>query len=409
MLSRRRFILHSSSLISLSPLVPTMLCRAAQAAPLEADGKVLVVIQLDGGNDGLNTVVPYADDGYAKARVKLRQETRELHKLNDRVGLHPRMKSAKALFDDGRLAIVQGVGYPNPDKSHFRSMRIWQTASMDDAAHNSYGWLGQALDRSTAQRDSGEAAAIYVGEEQTPVALWGRRSAATALSRLDDLTLTRGDTWPRLSETRGASLGEPRPREADSVQQFVTRQVLSAYAAAEQFRRQELATRQNQPSRYPDNALAGRLELIARLLKSGSRSRVYYTAQSGYDTHASQLQTQANLLGELSSALKAFLDDLKEARLDDRVLVLAFSEFGRHVEENDSQGTDHGTAGPVLLAGPAVKPGLHGKTPNLTDLSGGDLKSSIDFREVYATVLDKWLDFPAPDSLTKFKELPILR
>ena len=248
MLSRRRFILHSSSLISLSPLVPTMLCRAAQAAPLETDGKVLVVIQLDGGNDGLNTVVPYADDGYAKARVKLRLDTRELHKLDDHVGLHPRMKSAKALFDDGRLAIVQGVGYPNPDKSHFRSMRIWQTASMDDAAHNSYGWLGQALDRSATERDRGEAAAIFVGEEQTPVALWGRRSAATALSRLDDLTLARG---------AGQSMAAPPANQpiadSGSVQQFVTRQVLSAYAAAEQFRRQELSAKQNRPSKYPDN------------------------------------------------------------------------------------------------------------------------------------------------------------
>jgi uncharacterized protein (DUF1501 family) len=404
MLSRRRFILQSSSLISLSPLVPTMLCQAAQAAPLQSDGRVLVVIQLDGGNDGINTVVPYADDGYAKARVKLRLETHELHKLDDHVGLHPRMRSAKALFDDGRLAILQGVGYPNPDKSHFRSMRIWQTASMDDAAHNSYGWLGQALDRSAAERDSGEAAAIYVGEEQTPVALWGRRSAATTLSRLDDLTLTRG-----AGQAIAASPAELSAMEAGSLQQFVTRQVLSAYAAAEQFRRQDLATRQSHPSKYPENALAGRLELIARLLKSGSRSRVFYTAQSGYDTHASQSQTQAELLGELSSALKAFLDDLKEAKLDDRVLVLAFSEFGRRVEENDSQGTDHGTAGPVLLAGPGVKPGLHGRPPSLSDLVAGDLKSSIDFREVYSTVLDKWLGLRAPDSLTDFKELSVLR
>jgi uncharacterized protein (DUF1501 family) len=402
MLSRRKFILHSSSLVSLSPLVPTMLLRAAQDATPQADAKVLVVIQLDGGNDGLNTVVPYADDAYAKARVKLRLETRELHKLDDHVGLHPRMKSAKALFDDGRLAIVQAVGYPNPDKSHFRSMRIWQTASMDDAAHNAYGWLGQALDRSPAPHASGEAAAIYVGEEQTPVALWGRRSSATALSRLDDLTLTHAADEPA-SATDGAVA------DRADVRQFVTRQVLSAYAAAEQFRREELATKEARPSKYPDNALAGRLELIARLLKSGSRARVFYTSQSGYDTHASQLNTQANLLGELSSALKAFLDDLKEAKLDDRVVVLAFSEFGRRVEENDSQGTDHGTAGPVLLAGPAVKPGLHGKTPSLTDLSGGDLKSSIDFREVYATLLDKWLELRAPDSLTGFKELSLLR
>jgi uncharacterized protein (DUF1501 family) len=404
MLSRRQFILRSSSLVSLSPLVPTMLCRAAAAATVEADGKVLVVIQLDGGNDGLNTVVPFGDDAYAKARVKLRLETDKLHKLDDHVALHPQMRSAKALFDDGRLAVVQGVGYPNPDRSHFRSMRIWQTAIMDDAAHNGYGWLGQALDRST-RRDSGDASAFYIGEDQTPVALWGRRSAATALSRIEDLTLQRGAdellSSPTSTETMAADFG--------GTQQFVTRQVVSAFAAAEQFRRQELAAKQDRSAKYPENALGGRLELISRLLKSGSRARVFYTAQSGYDTHASQLQTHANLLGELSSSLKAFLDDLKAAKLDDRVLVLAFSEFGRRVQENDSQGTDHGTAAPVFLAGPGVKAGLHGPTPSLTDLEAGDLKSSADFREVYSTILDKWLALPRPDSLTKFKDLPILR
>ena len=180
--------------------------------------------------------------------------------------------------------------------------------------------------------------------------------------------------------------------DSESTQQFVSRQVLSAFAAAEQFRRQELADSHDRSVKYPDNALGGRLELVSRLLKSGSRARVFYTAQTGYDTHASQLQTHAKLLGEFSSSLKAFLDDLKNAKLDDRVLVLAFSEFGRRVEENDSQGTDHGTAGPVFLAGPGVNAGLHGKTPSLTDLAAGDLKSSTDFRDVYATVLDKWLD-----------------
>jgi len=307
-------------------------------------------------------------------------------------------KAAKSLFDDGRLAIVQGVGYPNPDKSHFRSMRIWQTASMDDDAHNSYGWLGQALDRAAAGHDSGDSAAIYVGEDQTPVALWGRRSSATALSRVEDLTLQRD-----------SGQSKPSAGESNDLHKFVTRQVLSAYAAAEQFHRHELAANHDAATKYPDSALAGRLELIARLLKSGSRSRVYYTAQGGYDTHASQLQTHANLLRELSSSLKAFLDDLKAAKLDDRVLVMTFSEFGRRIEENDSQGTDHGTAGPVLLAGPRVNPGLHGDTPVLAGLNGADLKSSIDFREVYATVLDKWLGLPAPESLAKFKELAIVR
>jgi uncharacterized protein (DUF1501 family) len=404
MLSRRQFILRSSSLISLSPLVPTMLCRAAMAAKAEADGKVLVVIQLDGGNDGINTVVPYGDDGYAKARVKLRLDTDRLHKLNDHVGLHPQMRSAKALFDDGRLAIVQGVGYPNPDRSHFRSMRIWQTASMDDEAHNSYGWLGQSLDFAVTDSNRGEAAAIYVGQDQTPVALWGRRATATALSRVEDLTLQSADNVVSLQNSDHAS-----GMADDSAKQFVSRQVLSAYAAAEQFRRNELSGKHDRSFKYPDNALAQRLELISRLLKGDSRARVFYTVQSGYDTHASQLQTQANLLGELSSALKAFLDDLKEARLDDRVLVLAFSEFGRRVAENDSMGTDHGTAGPVFLAGPGVNAGLHGQTPSLTDLDAGDLKSSTDFRDVYATILDKWLNLRGPEALSKFNGMSLIR
>jgi uncharacterized protein (DUF1501 family) len=141
------------------------------------------------------------------------------------------------------------------------------------------------------------------------------------------------------------------------------------------------------------------------MLKSGSQARVFYTSQGGYDTHASQIYTHANLLGELSSALKAFLDDLKAAKLDDRVLVLTFSEFGRRVKENDSQGTDHGAAGPVFLAGPGVKPGLHGKTPSLADLDDGDMKSSVDFRSVYTAVLDNWLNVARPKSLSSFEAI----
>lgn len=402
MLSRRQFILRSSSLISLSPLVPSMFCQAVRAATAEPDGRVLVVIQLDGGNDGLNTVVPFADDGYAKARVKLRLETNKLHKLDDHIGLHPQMRSAKALFDDGRLAVVQGVGYPNPNRSHFRSMRIWQTASMDSESHNSYGWIGQSLDGVSADNRSGEGSAIYVGDDQTPVALWGRRSTATALSRSEDLSLQRD-----FSEAMSAS----SPKDAvaptgDSTQQFVTREVLSAYAEAEQFSRRELTAKDDRITKYPDNGLAQRLSLVAKMLKSGSHARVFYASQSGYDTHASQIYTHANLLGELSSALKAFLDDLKAAKLDDRVLVLAFSEFGRRVKENDSQGTDHGAAGPVFLAGPGVKAGLHGKTPSLTDLDDGDMKSSVDFRSVYAAILDRWLNVNRPKSLSGIHALP---
>jgi uncharacterized protein (DUF1501 family) len=406
MLSRRQFITHTGSLVSTAAFVPTMLCRAAQAAPATNDAPVLVVIQLDGGNDGLNTVVPYADDAYVRARPKLHIPVKDVHKLSDSVGLHPRMRAAKELFDDGLLSIVQGVGYPNPDRSHFRSMRIWQTASFDDAAHNSYGWLGRAFDRKTEQENAGEPSSVYVGEDQVPVALWGRRSAAIALSRIDDLVLSKKTAAAGTSINGDATAAEP----VQSLQQFVTKQVVSAYAAANQLERQGLLSDSGGPS-YPDTALAARLRLVSRLLRGGSHARVFYTVQSGYDTHAAQTYTHGQLLADFSQAIKAFLDDLRTSELSDRVIVLAFSEFGRRVAENGSLGTDHGAAGPVFLAGKAVQPGLHGQTPRLSDLDdSGDLKSSLDFRQVYATMLENWLSVPSETALgAGFETLRLLK
>ncbi len=346
MLSRRKF-LQASSLVSLSPLLPGFLSRTARAAGAAPDERVLVVIQLDGGNDGLNTVVPFADDGYGRARDKLRLKTAELHKLDDRVGLHPRMRAAKELFDDGRLCVVQGVGYPNPDRSHFRSMRIWQTARFDLEGNEGYGWLGGALDQQAGPQAS---AAIYVGQQEAPLALWSRRSATTTLATAADLQL---DLPARPSAGPAAS-------DDASLEQFVCKQTLSAYAAAEEFARQESRLSSDGGADYPDTALAARLKLVGQLLKCGSQSRVFYTIQSGYDTHSAQLYTHSQLLREFSDATRSFLDDLKSAKLDGRVLVLAFSEFGRRVAENESQGTDHGTAGPVFLAGTPARGGLVG-------------------------------------------------
>lgn len=398
MLSRRKF-LQTSSLVSLSPVLPYLLGNTARAAGAAPDARALVVIQLDGGNDGLNTVVPYADDGYGQNRDKLRLELDELHKLDDHIALHPSMKAAKELFDDGRLCIVQGVGYPNPDRSHFRSMRIWQTAQFDDDRHDSYGWLGAALDRST--KTGAAANAIYVGEQQTPVSLWSRRSTATALATADDL---------KLSLAMHAVAPPPEPGEVSpTLSQFVARQVLSAYAAADDFARQQSGLPATGQSDYPNSMLASHLKLVAQLLKSGAETRVYYTIQSGYDTHSLQLNSHYRLLREFAGALKAFLDDLKSAGLGDRVVVLAFSEFGRRVKENDSQGTDHGTAGPVFLAGSQVKGGLMGNAPDLVNLDDGDLRMQFDFRQVYAAILDDWLDVPAKDVLgASFEKLPML-
>ena len=383
MLSRRRF-LQASSMVSLSPVLPCIFGSTARAAGPVPDDKVLVVIQLDGGNDGINTVVPFADDAYSKVRNKLRLETNRLHRLNDSLGLHPNMRAAKELFDDGRLCIVQGVGYPNPNRSHFRSMKIWQTAQFDKAAHDGYGWLGRALDLGMRQghRATGTSA-IFVGEQETPVSLWGRRSSAIAFSRTEDLMLQMDIS---------AVHSEPDSvHEKTGLQQFVTKQVLTAFTASDEFKRQSLNNSSIGDVKYPDTALGTRLELVSKLLKCNSHARVFYTIQGGYDTHSAQLYTHSQLLREFSDAVKAFLDDLKAARLDDRVLVVAFSEFGRRVQENNSQGTDHGTAGPVFLAGTSPVPGLHGKTPDLSELDDGDLKMQIDFRALYATILEDWL------------------
>lgn len=376
MLSRRNF-LQKSSIVSLAPVLPCVFSRTANAAKPVADDKVLVVIQLDGGNDGLNTVVPYADDAYGRARKKLRIPTKDVLKLNDQVGLHPAMRAAKELFDDGRLSVVQGVGYPNPDRSHFRSMKIWQTASFDDDQHDNNGWLGRTLDQKTFV---GKKKAIYIGQQETPVALWGRDTEAISLSREEDLHLAMD-----------LALSTEKADPKANLEQFVSKQMMSAYASAEEFEKNgKKASKANEVS-YPNTKLGSQLKLVSQLLKSGSQSRVFYTSQSGYDTHSAQQFDHSRLLRAYANALKALLDDLKEAGLDDRVVVMTFSEFGRRIEENDSLGTDHGTAGPVFLAGSQIKGGLLGDAPDLSVLVNGDLKVQHDFRSVYATLLDQWL------------------
>lgn len=380
----RRDLLKRSSLIALAPTVPGFLQRLARAAEETKDDRILVVVQLDGGNDGINTVVPYRDEGYAKHRDKLRLNVANLHKLNDDVALHPAMRAAADLVESGRLGIVQGVGYPNPNRSHDVSMAIWHTARFDRADHKSYGWIGRALDEAPS-RDS--AAAMLVGDGALPGALIGRRSIAASFSRLDELAI----------QNPAARGGLAAALPADDLADFVRRATLDAYTTAD--RVTAAAGRERGKASYPSSELAQHLAIVARLIEADLPTRVYYAVQRGYDTHAVQLPTQGRLLRELSEALKAFLDDLAAARLDDRVLVLCFSEFGRRVAENASQGTDHGTAGPVFLAGPRVRAGLHGATPTLADLVDGDLKTSADFRQIYAAILRDWLCLPPEPAL----------
>jgi uncharacterized protein (DUF1501 family) len=395
----RRDFLKSASLIALAPTVPAFLARTARAAKPERDARILVVLQLEGGNDGINTVVPHADEGYAKYRRLLRLPADRLIKVTDAVGLHPAMGDAGKLLESGRLALLQGVGYPNPNRSHFESMAIWQTARLDRADQNDLGWLGRALD-GAGRPAGGGPDSVFVGGGGLPVALRGRRSVASAMTRPEDFLLD-----PLARSVPGATAS---PKE--DLAAFVRRSTLDAYATAD--RMAAVAAARDADTRYPTTDLAGQFRLMARLIKGGAGARVFYTRQTGYDTHSGQLGPHAALLGELAGAVRAFLDDLASAKLAERVVVLAFSEFGRTVKENASAGTDHGTSGPVLLAGERVKAGLVGKTPSLTELDPkhGDLKTGIDFRQVYAAALADWLGLPAELALGgTFERLPLFR
>jgi uncharacterized protein (DUF1501 family) len=410
MFSRRDFLragLQSSTLVALAPTVPGFLAHAARAMEPKRDGRILVVVQLNGGNDGINTVVPFADEGYAKGRKVLRLPANRLHKITKEVGLHPAMGDAAKLLEGGRLAIVQGVGYPNPNRSHFKSMAIWHTANvnlprvdaLDVETKASLGWIGRALDEGDKPGD-GSPGAQFVGSGSMPLALRSKRSVALSVNRPEDAVLT-------LKGGGKAAAGAPSTLGED-LASFVRRSTLDAYGTSERIAR--VLRADDKGASYPATELAGRLRILARLIKGGGGTRVFYTSQDYYDTHYEQLQIHANLLGELSGGLKAFLEDLAAAKLADRVVVLVFSEFGRRVRENGSAGTDHGTAGPVLLAGPGVKAGLVGEAPKLLDLQDGDLKMSVDFRRVYATVLEDWLGLPSKPPLGGgFEKLPLFK
>jgi uncharacterized protein (DUF1501 family) len=394
----RRALLKNSAMLSLSPLVPGFLSRTAAAAGPERDGRILVVLQLDGGNDGINTVVPSGDEAYRKLRRELRLPAEKLCKVSDGIGLHPAMSPAADLLESGRLAIVQGVGYPNPNRSHFESMAIWQTARLEHRDEAAPGWLGRALD---AASPGDGPAAVHVGDQSLPRALMARRVVTTSFADASDFSLSLPAPIGTAKRDHEAKL--------DDLDTFVSRVVTGAYRTAADL--DAVATRRIDPSaRYPESELARHFQLVARSIKSGSPARVYYLIQSGYDTHAVQFPGHAQLLRDFSGALRAFIDDLVAAKLADRVVAMAFSEFGRRPDENGSLGTDHGTAGPVFVAGPNACAGLHGKTPALGDLEAGDLKWSTDFRSVYATLLDRWLGLPSQEVLDgRFEDLPIIR
>ena len=397
---RRSFLaagLRGSALVSLAPSVPKFLASAARGAEPDRNGRILVVLELAGGNDGINTVIPFRDDGYARARPTLQVPADRALKLADGLGLNPAMRGMARLWEDAKVAIVQGVGYPNPNRSHFESMAIWQTGQPGRAPRGTLGWIGRALDGSPPLADGG-AASISVGDGTLPIAIRGRRSVASSLETIEAFRVMND----------AAVRPQASAADADGIAAFVRRSELDAYTTAD--RLASLAPVGSKSPVYPETALASRLRVIARMIRGGLGTRVYYTTQPGYDTHANQMVVHGNLLFDLSEALLAFEKDLASAGLSERVIVVSFSEFGRRVAENGGRGTDHGTAGPVFVCGPRVRPGLVGATPSLLDLEDGDLKWSMDFRRLYATLLEDWLGLPSREALGGvFERVPLIR
>jgi uncharacterized protein (DUF1501 family) len=371
--------------------------------PSGRDSTILVVLQLAGGNDGLNTVVPYRDDAYHRARPRLAIPSDRVLKLNDHVGLNPALENLAALFSEGHTAILQGVGYPNPNRSHFRSTEIWQTAS-DASRTERDGWLGRYFDNCC----HGQNPSIGVSVSgQMPQAFSAEAPAGIVVKNPAQFRFAP-DSTPE-SEFDGGSIGELSGGTHSTLTNFdyIERVALDAEVASEQVR--QITSRRRDTVPYPASKLAQDLKLVAQLIAGGMPTRVYYVSLGGFDTHANQARVHDQLLGQLDAALGAFVADLRAQKNFDRVLVMSFSEFGRRVAENGSGGTDHGTAAPMFLLGGGVQPGLTGSSPSLVTLDAGDLRHGIDFRSAYATVLEKWLHAPSARILGRqFPVLPFL-
>ena len=390
--SRRKFLASISAaagagLVSLAPRAPGFLLEsAAYGAAQPAGERVLVVVQLSGGNDGLNTVIPYADEAYRKRRPSLAIGSDRVIKIDASVGLHPAVSGMGSLLESRQLAIVQGVGYPNPNRSHFESMDIWHTAHTEQKGRDT-GWLGRAFDsQQAALAHAGDPAGMHLGEEVQPLALAARDLSSPSIRSLDQFKLETGGNSTQKAAIQAVTTASRSA--ANNLLQFVQTRATSALELS---RRIEAASHAYKTSvQYPASRLAEKLKRVAQLIDAGLATRVYYVAIDGFDTHSDQDATHANLLLQLGEALSAFAQDLQAHGQLDRVLTLVFSEFGRRVEENASRGTDHGAAAPVFLVGSKVKSGLIGQHPRLDDLTDGDLKFHTDFRAVYSAILENW-------------------
>lgn len=402
--TRRDFLRHSMGglgLLAFSGFAPSFLAQTAQAkvAAPEKDRRILVLLQLAGGNDGLNTCIPYADDAYYNLRPEL--GIRDGRKLTDTLALHPSCDGLETLWKDGNLSILQNVGYPNPNRSHFRSTEIWETAT-DSDTYGHTGWLGRYFDNACDGQGAaqGGPVALHLGDELPgqflsegthsifgmPAYGKGRKRNEQEMALLENLAQT------------------PLPTSNGDYLSHVMMDTLVT-----ERRVQNVFDQYKPMTSYSGDALAQSLKKVAALIASGLETRVYFVSQGGYDTHANQAGNHARQLSQLSGALNAFQRDLAKHKLDDQVLTLVFSEFGRRPAQNASQGTDHGTAAPVFLLGSSLQQPVFGGPPDLVNLQNDDLRFETDFRSIYATVLADWFESDPTRVLSgNFARLPLL-
>ncbi len=381
---KRRDFLKNTALASGALLVPTFL------KPLEALGqadmsgyKNLVILQLSGGNDGLNTIVPFGNDIYYQKRSSIAINPTDVIRLNDMQGLNPSLSALKEIYDQGWMSIINSVGYPNPDRSHFRSMDIWQTAS-DSNQFFSTGWIGRYLD-SACQNCQNPYTAIEVDDT---LSLTMKGAARKGMAVQDPHKLYQATREPFFKGLAAEHAGDHLSEDNLG---YLYKTMIETYSSAEYIEQTSKTYTVSAP--YPATPLGNQLKTISKFIGSGLKTRVYYVSLSGFDTHAGQQNQQNRQFKVYGDAVAAFVKDLRQTGKLDDTLVMTFSEFGRRVEQNASNGTDHGTANNVLLFGGKLrKAGIFNQAPDLARLDNGDLKYQIDFRQVYATLLDKWLD-----------------
>lgn len=431
--TRRVFLQKGMTLLAVTSTIPTFLDQTVLAVanpedvhrtqqPSGKDGKILVVVQFSGGNDGLSTVIPFADDTYHRARPTIGHEADSVLKLNDYIGLHPSLGPVAELIQKGKAAVVQGVGYPNPNRSHFRSMDIWQSARPEQQIETS-GWLGRFFDNTCVGCDP--KIGIAIGE-QLPLAMQGERVLPLAFERPEAFRYNGPDkeryrklnlvqaSQPPSAEQR-IQKAQPRAAVPQRIEvtpaselDFLHRTAMDAQLSSDKILR--IVREYQTSSQYPGGEFGQGLHTVAAMIRGGLPTRVYYVSLGGFDTHANERNRHDQLMKQFAQGVEAFWKDMEQQKNDQRVLMMTFSEFGRRVAQNASGGTDHGTAAPMFLFGSSVKSGIIGKHPSLTNLDQGDLRYTTDFRSVYASILQTWLDAPSKPVLgAQFPLLPIVR